>query len=265
MKIVFLWVPFLGLALSCGDYSAAGQASRSRHGTSQLIERLKRILLIENGARVSREDFPAVGAFLSTNLPLCSAIVVGPKALLTAEHCVGREPCAGNGDCIEDEALRTGHVFLKSEGEAVSLKAECLVDIDADLALCHLAREAPVRPERFNESTPLTSELLVAGFGCDENGAPPGQVLRTRSLKIQGQGDRFIQLEPGLCEGDSGGPAYLLLPGGSRVVAGVNKSSESLAADITSVDARNLISRWEQKHQGSLLCRASTADPLCGP
>jgi hypothetical protein len=201
------------------------------------------MLGIVGGKEKNRADFPTIAIFESPG-KLCTAVLVGAQALLTAAHCTDAD---GNGTVT----LFNNEVH----------PAECIPAPDLDLAICHLSTALEgILFERVGSASPLTvgQELFLAGFGCDDVDNPtPVNPLRKGCTKIVSLIGDAVRIGEGayLCGGDSGGPAYLHLPGEppSRVVAGINDNNFDLT-NLTTEAAQKLFEIWKESHPLAAIC-----------
>jgi hypothetical protein len=194
------------------------------------------------GETVEPSAFPA-SYFASMadipGVPRCTATLVGPKALLTAAHCVGE----GQAVSIDLGATTYGGPCHHHPGRLKGVAS-------ADLALCALT-EAPNAglPEAISLSPSNVKKgqkVLLAGYGCtNKNGQDGSGVFRIGRTKVQ-NAQGYDKSNPFyfetisspkdapaiICPGDSGGAVYCLTniadPKGKRVVCGVNSAVECL-------------------------------------
>lgn len=154
----------------------------------------------------------------------CTATVIGPQTILTAAHCVQ------NG--------RLGSIRLRDFSSDVNCTRHPRYEGESnhifDLALCLIDTPIPGRIvdayERVNldSSRPVAGDVIVLqGFGCVTKNGPMANILYEGTATIFGH-PHLINLirasgEASLCEGDSGGAAFLQ-NGMSRSIVGVNTS-----------------------------------------
>jgi hypothetical protein len=159
-------------------------------------------------------DFEAVVAVYWLGGYLCSGVVVEPRRVLTAAHCVYGFP--------EDDAglsVRFGPQAATPEREILAtsfaVHPDYSTSLSRDVALIELREDAPVAPTGWN-SEPLGDPLVgedidIVGFGLTVVGEDDPDAFRRRGvvtvdevtdLQIRWTGD-----DANLCEGDSGGAA----------------------------------------------------------
>ncbi len=187
----------------------------------------------------------------------CTATVVGPKALITAAHCL--------------DASNTGSAILA--GQTISLT--CKVnpsypnDQTADVAMCATSATitAPgLKYEVLNNEPGLVKvkdSVVLLGFGCTTIGGNVSDVLFVGSAAIKRTPLNFQRYEAEggaqICEGDSGGAGYRVLSSSKRVVFAVNESRApheplSYLSSVTTPDNMTFIRSWA----------VSTGNSLCG-
>ncbi len=216
------------------------------------------------GERAPLRDFLANCTFWSGDLPSCTCVLVGSRALLTAAHCVSE---TNEGEIQRNNTRHTG---------PCERAPDFMVDKSVDLALCRMEPEITgnIKFESLgNPGAALTEgvELLLTGFGCEERfGAGADGSLRKVGSTIETlpSTDNFIRMgsESSLCSGDSGGPAYLLLQNlesGRRLVAGINAKSDARLASVTTQRARDFITDWAASQNGAPICGISQNAQNC--
>jgi hypothetical protein len=199
----------------------------------------------------------------------CTATLIAPRVLLTAAHCIA------DG----------GRVVLRREkgSDAGTWSGRCdrATDgypgvISADWALCRMEQAVPaVRYERISLGQPnlrVNDGLRVAGFGCTEVDKPADGKFRIGALRVaflpgSFQGNpHWLVSHPGrqtgesfICEGDSGGAAYITQATGRRLIVAVNSHRDAEGQGISMLSVlwtprgAAFIRDWAQRH-GELLC-----------
>jgi len=167
----------------------------------------------------------------------CTATLVHPKAISTAQHC-------GQPTSIQ---------FGEQAGSGPSVGVlGCVGDGSQDAMLCELAEEVtnvPVTPVLFGceVDTYLTigTPVVIAGFGQTSYGVGGGTKLWANQSIAAVEPGRVIVGEPGdgtsPCPGDSGGPAFVQVDDGSwRVIGTVLSGTTGIpcnsAADFQRID-----------------------------
>jgi hypothetical protein len=206
------------------------------------------------GVTVPLAKFPATCRFQGSDL--CSCVLVGPEALLTAEHCVRREVIAGVERFLGS---------AKFANPTLLRDAECQVDETLDLAVCRIGSVADRSFERLRTDPldTLGTDLLLTGLGCGP-GFGPGtfHIGCTKVVSLPVPPDDKIGLggPAFLCNGDSGGATYSLSSACDtgtasdvpRLVAGIN-SSDGTVASVSTTAANGFICDW-----------ADDNAPICG-
>lgn len=196
---------------------------------------------IVSGTDVGNEESEAKSAILllitrGSALHVCTSVLVAPKVLLTAAHCVaGVEPSKiriafqtrgmGASEAIKD--LRPIRIVLHEKYDGTP-------ESKADLALLSL----PEKPPRGYTQIPLLSktekvakdDVLLIGYGITGETKSDSMTLRktTKSwskeihLKDGYFGITQSSATGGFCRGDSGAPVLVTIAGGERRLLGLN-------------------------------------------
>ena len=182
-----------------------------------------------------------------TGAAICSAVLISPRVLLTAAHCV--DPVFHTATSLTVKAT--------NKPDTVGLMQSDMIDVtlisrhpswnpadqqsDFDLAVLLLA-VAPVGVPpppllRALPANPLSQHLTVIGYGRQSlSDAASSGTRRTVTVPLDGVGaatlDYGTNAVAGICAGDSGGPSLL---GGA--VAGIHSRSEGSSCGL-GVDIR---------------------------
>lgn len=220
---------------------------------------------LSNGATVSVGDWPTVtvatipqSSILSTRTPLatCTAVLVGPKVMLTAAHCVD-DPFSESPRpatlVVDGRKLvfdcSINPKYLKRDPRVTTPRGS------EDYALCLLddkgvlpASLAALRYDVVDIETAMSPKepVLMVGYGCSDLKVLHDELTYTKTDGLLRIGDERIDRvpsgtepdptyavirslrgkEPALCPGDSGGPLFTGVtvdaPKGVRRVRGVN-------------------------------------------
>ncbi len=164
-----------------------------------------------NGAEVA---FPEVVRLEDNGKKVCTGTIIGPRTVVSAAHCV-----TGNSPFFMHNGRKYPVRFIASDGEKQG----------HDIALA--VTDQPIRGAifaRFGQGIKHGVKILMAGFGCTKKGGKPG-VLHAGENKIIGMDDdHLLAASPNgsvLCEGDSGGPAFMT-DGVKRFLVGVSSLSD---------------------------------------
>lgn len=168
----------------------------------------------------------------------CTATLVHPRAISTAQHC-------GTPSAIQF-GIQAG------DGPSVAVTS-CVGDGSQDAMLCELAEEVtqvPVTPVLFGCEADMYLQpgqpVVMAGFGQTSFGVGGGTKLWANQTISAVEPGRVIVGEAGdgtsPCPGDSGGPVFLQVDDGSwrvfgTVLGGTTQTPCNSAADFQRIDA----------------------------
>lgn len=206
------------------------------------------LLLIGCSAELDQRALPIVGGVETTQYPevgaltwdgdfLCSAVLVGPRKLVTAAHCLygfENDPAplaavfAPNASTSPDPPTDVVEVVVHPEyGTAPS----------RDIAVAWLGADAPVAPVPWSEEvlgdSHLGADVLLVGYGDpayeDDAGDRVRRLATVALAEVTSTHLRWTDPGTGTCHGDSGGGAFMDL-GGGPVLIGVHSEGDPQCA-----------------------------------
>lgn len=179
---------------------------------------------IANGQPATSCAWPAAVAVTSSGA-LCTGSLVHPRVVMFAAHCG-----AGNKKVKFGQSVSTPIQTVNTELCMTNPAYAGVNDQEHDWAFCRLAKpitEIPTTPVMYGCETSMVqanAEAAITGFGITMEGGDadsknwgltPIHSVGSMSADVGGFGD------PGICPGDSGGPALMRYPDGSWHVFGI--------------------------------------------
>ena len=167
---------------------------------------------------------------------LCTGVLVGPRAILTAAHCLRGLTPADLRVFFGNDVGASGGVTL----DVVWVQSHpAWSGRSNDIALLGLAEDVAAVPVEMLEeldAVAVGSSVRVVGFGVDECGGIGVKREGTAQIRSIAAATFTSNAAPGMsCEGDSGGPVFLTQRG-TEYVAGVTSGGD--AACTTGVNTR---------------------------
>jgi hypothetical protein len=167
----------------------------------------------------------------------CSAVLVSPRALLTAAHCVKAErgTFVHGGRRYDVRLFKSGGYRDRGHDLAIGVADRDVVG----------ASTIPLDP-----TVGAGDEIQLVGFGCDQPGGGGRRgTLRAGRSQISRIKRSFLlvaRLAGGaaVCFGDSGGPAFTLKDGARRlagIIARGNIKSVSYVISLSAPESRELL------------------------
>ena len=232
----------LGLALSiaaCGGgsppttpTSPAPIPAADACGALGVLGSMPGSIAILSGAECSVARSPVVKLNMRTSgnfgLGSCSGTIIGPRAVLTAAHCLDEDVGIVRvwlGDLTPEYIAQSfayypGFVFNQS---------------GFDVGVVFLAEDLPRTPVSVLTSRQgrIGETAIIAGFGRNEDSDTTA--LRAGSTSIAGVTSVYLESlyappASSICSGDSGGPIFLS-EGGAWVIAGISSATTGSACN----------------------------------
>jgi hypothetical protein len=210
---------------------------------------------ILGGKQATRSDWPVTLVFPKVK-PICTATVVGARAVITAAHCVNDGSPA---QVLINNTLVDLTCYRHPNYRACPVVTELadIVPCTADVALCATAPDQVIpmaagKFERVKRTPPGAAsgkKIALLGFGCITPNGKMTTVLQIGQPKVawtsqpgashnpQNVLKEFIKtVGPASCDGDSGGAGYSSTDPKSREIIGINSrgniSSESYLVNV---------------------------------
>ncbi len=150
----------------------------------------------------------------------CSGVVLGPRVVLTAAHCL--RPTPDMLILYRDEAGRPVGVAVQATAAHPLYRADAIAErvVSVDLALVETRTQLATRftaARLASGDGPAVGETaILAGYGIAREGQPlSGGALRSAKLKVRAPLSKILlwaddadQAGTGACAGDSGGPLF---------------------------------------------------------
>lgn len=235
---------------------------------------------VKGGQPADPREWPSLLAFVmpgtdpSLNV-VCTATRIGPATIMTAAHCLagGKTVALKRNGAASTPSFGTADCTLHPEWRFASPPARPGSGSGPDMALCkpsaQLSAVGTDRVSGDNYSLPSGPyNVVLVGFGCTDAGVIGTEIPYFGFATGIQQGADLISVSGGayLCRGDSGGAAYNSPAPQTRVVIGINRSTNALAGtsimhSISAPVAREWLRQWEAGGQNPICGITTTGNP----
>ncbi|HMN68064.1 MAG TPA: trypsin-like serine protease [Bdellovibrionales bacterium] len=170
---------------------------------------------------------------------VCSGTIIGPRTIISAAHCATRE-----------------NPYFEYMGRRYDVKYLSSTDRGHDIALAVTESNiAGAIIAKLGRGIKHGTKMLIAGFGCTAKGGKPGG-LHVGATKVVGMDDDHILSTSKnggvLCDGDSGGPAFIH-DGREAILVAVNSLSDirhlNINVRLDSVLSYDFLNRMAKVHR----------------
>jgi len=158
--------------------------------------------------------FPEVVRLQASGEKVCTGTIIGPRTIVSAAHCVNAD-----SPFFIYKGERYAVRYIASEDQARGH--------DIALAVTHKKIKGAIFA-RLGQGLKHGVKILMAGFGCTVKGGAPGSLHAGENKVIGLDEDHVLAASKSgsvLCEGDSGGPAFVT-DGVRRWLVGVSSLSD---------------------------------------
>ncbi|MEO1334993.1 MAG: trypsin-like serine protease, partial [Myxococcota bacterium] len=168
----------------------------------------------------------AVALSASRGEVFCSGVILTPKVVLTAAHCVWRNGIVKTPFAVvSGKDVRFGGTYARVQSAVVHPAYEGFFggpDV-AVLVLAEPVASSSVGLELSEVDIRPGDDIAFIGFG--ETGDNPLGLRHTGTASITRVDGQFFSYEPSTCFGDSGGPIIVATPSGPQIVGVVSSAN----------------------------------------
>ena len=208
------------------------------------------------GGKLTKKHPAVVGLEYNGNIG-CTGTLITRRAILTAAHCITEASIPPNKVVFTKRKRVTKRINVIS----IALHADYLQINRNDLAILHLAEDAPETPLRLYKkdvSRLINKTATIVGFGISEYNDPNSTGVKNEvNLKVIDSDEEFVYLESqkrrhqSSCYGDSGGPV-LIKESNKTFIAGVlrtGSTNDCNSDDISYYTRVDDEQRWIRQNQ----------------
>lgn len=224
----------------------------SARGCLMESELLARGIVGGQTVQLSDADSKMVVMLISDGM-VCTAAPIHKNVLLTAAHCLSREPgqtrvifypsvsCESGYDQMRHSVIASHVEIHENFNEDTPIQ-----DTQGDVALVFIDQDVPTDYPKYNLADPATvsaqSDLYLYGYGRIRSSGGGAGILRKTSLPSDSYAvdplSKKVVLNQsngtGICNGDSGGPSLVNTQAGDLRILGINSYVVGPQSDVCS-------------------------------